>query len=302
MGAFFDDLNGRIISALLLFFPRLFPRLAGPHHVGVLRARLSESVFAQISYPAVKGTGAITRYLRRPVTKGLADYLKMRKIFFSPLTTARHPCEFEAQPEQCGEKWPVAIFSHGLGGCAEMYSLFSAEMASHGVVVVALEHEDGSGCFAQTIDSEELILYKRPSCKYNRENVVGFRAPFLEQRCGEVRSAVSALQSLAAHGASDVAQLAALCASADLSRVHLVGHSFGGATAVLAAQQPIGVPVASVALFDPWAFSLPDDALLRGVDVPVATSAPLTTCLLCGRVTLARTHSGCRGQSMAALG
>lgn len=44
------------------------------------------------------------------------------------------------------EKFPVVVFSHGLGACKFFYSGTYAQLASHGFIVAALEHRDTSAC------------------------------------------------------------------------------------------------------------------------------------------------------------
>lgn len=42
-------------------------------------------------------------------------------------------------------QFPVIFFTHGLAGNRLSYSQFCGEIASHGIVVAAIEHRDGSG-------------------------------------------------------------------------------------------------------------------------------------------------------------
>ncbi|KAF2820623.1 hypothetical protein CC86DRAFT_360440 [Ophiobolus disseminans] len=48
------------------------------------------------------------------------------------------------EPPTKSTRWPVMMFSHGLGGTRNAYSHICGSLASHGVVVVAPDHRDGS--------------------------------------------------------------------------------------------------------------------------------------------------------------
>ncbi|KAK0559479.1 hypothetical protein OC844_004381 [Tilletia horrida] len=69
---------------------------------------------------------------------------------FSPLVNLLMAQDRErrgAPPSSAGERKPVfpcAVFSHGLGGTRVTYSAYCAALASHGVVVAAIEHRDGT--------------------------------------------------------------------------------------------------------------------------------------------------------------
>jgi platelet-activating factor acetylhydrolase len=43
------------------------------------------------------------------------------------------------------DKLPLVIFSHGMAGMSQSYSHYLGSIASHGYVVAAVEHRDGSG-------------------------------------------------------------------------------------------------------------------------------------------------------------
>ncbi|TVY46793.1 putative phospholipase A2 [Lachnellula cervina] len=48
------------------------------------------------------------------------------------------------EPPTTTGRWPVMLFSHGLGGSRNAYSHITGSIASHGMIVVCPEHRDGS--------------------------------------------------------------------------------------------------------------------------------------------------------------
>ena len=189
-----------------------------------------------------------------------------------------------------------------------MYTGVCASLASCGYVVIAVEHTDGSACFARDAagtqipytrykaNAADISMYKRfgPNSAYSKQRLVSYRAPFLATRAAELRAAIE--QALVDGGAGPPSLHAErVLASADRTHVHLLGHSFGAASVLLVGQQleqlerdlqqacedsassagvepaPIPAPprIATVSLLDPWLSSAGEAAVARGLRTPL---------------------------------
>ncbi|KAL2916203.1 hypothetical protein HK105_204294 [Polyrhizophydium stewartii] len=168
------------------------------------------------------------------------------------------------------ERLPVVVFSHGLAGMRTTYSTLCGCLAAKGFVVIAPEHGDGSGSTTARNGYKTRILYRRPHKSEIRpgqtqdEYLKELRNGQVEYRANEALEAVDLLRKLdAGHfdgasenllhafdGGFDFRQFAGRL---DLRNVAMIGHSFGGATAIAALSRP-NHPFACGVMLDPWMF------------------------------------------------
>ena len=199
---------------------------------------------------------------------GLPLPQKLKRLLASYLTWflrfARLPSRVSrdaaALPSPTPDGWPLVIFSHGLWGCAASYSGLCGELASHGAVVVAMEHKDGSAVYSETDDGEALP-FTPPAKDASGDDSAG-RERQQRQRVAEVRALLD--------GMDEVAARALRHAKVDRRRVALVGHSFGASTALRVATE-LGACVKAVVASDPW---------ISGYDVGTHGAAAVPTLAL----------------------
>eukprot|EP00208_Stichococcus_sp_RCC1054_P001407 CAMPEP_0206139326 /NCGR_PEP_ID=MMETSP1473-20131121/5532_1 /ASSEMBLY_ACC=CAM_ASM_001109 /TAXON_ID=1461547 /ORGANISM="Stichococcus sp, Strain RCC1054" /LENGTH=591 /DNA_ID=CAMNT_0053533067 /DNA_START=242 /DNA_END=2017 /DNA_ORIENTATION=- len=156
-------------------------------------------------------------------------------------------------------RYPVLVFSHGLGGTRGTYSVLCAELASQGHVVMAVEHADGTASAVHLAGQGGWHNYAGLGPDEAKFAKVGWR----------IRELATARQLLHCLNAGTLrpehctltggfAASALLQGRLDMDRLALVGHSFGGVTVGTAtAIDPH--PLAAVTL-DPWWVGMPPDS------------------------------------------
>eukprot|EP00057_Strongylocentrotus_purpuratus_P003880 XP_003727580.1 PREDICTED: platelet-activating factor acetylhydrolase [Strongylocentrotus purpuratus] len=235
--------------------PRRIPAGSGPYGVGCgdIMAGLSTSgVFFRLFYPMEKTSGGPPKKARPPWLLG-SQYAKgygavagkklagvTLKWLLSKVTL---PVWWHGKLSESKTKYPVIIFSHGLGGCRTTYTSICMDIASHGCIVAAVEHRDQSACASFIINNnnsngtaneldQQWITYHKAA--YEEQEL---RTRQVNQRKDECIAVLDYLQDLdeGGHLENDLdpdMDLTVFQGHLDLNDVALCGHSFGGATTI----------------------------------------------------------------------
>lgn len=137
--------------------------------VHVQRAMRGADFMCRVYYPTTPRKGAERiPYLMygMGIAQGIGRFMKLPSFLFSWLRFTQPWC-YDADPETApvakgagqdsgmsvpAGKLPVAVFSHGLSGSADLHACLIGEMCSKGWVVLAPDHADGTAAFMQYDD------------------------------------------------------------------------------------------------------------------------------------------------------
>lgn len=156
------------------------------------------------------------------------------------------------------ESLPLILFSHGLGGMKNQNSIQAEELASHGYMVVAVDHAYDA---YMTIFSDGTVADYRSAAQgeLTKAEFRAFRTPQLATRTADLSFVLDEITRRAG-------QDEPLWENVNTRKAGVFGHSYGGATSFLLATTDSRI-VASVAL-DGWMLPLPKDFFNTGLTTP----------------------------------
>ncbi|KAF7976303.1 hypothetical protein HWV62_7003 [Athelia sp. TMB] len=166
-------------------------------------------------------------------------------------------------------RWPLMLFSHGVGGSRQKYSHFCGEMASRGWVCAAIEHRDGTSpesvvLLGQDKDAKTHAGGRErldwldwgdlhwPHLDAQPTDDTTLRHEQLRMRVAEAHAVLSALRG-EREGGVDQPGWDGLHTHVDARRPVVAGHSLGGSAAQLLAAADPRFDVRAVVAFDPAA-------------------------------------------------
>ncbi|XP_066561619.1 platelet-activating factor acetylhydrolase isoform X2 [Amia ocellicauda] len=268
------------------------PRGKGPNEVGCTDLMMDHTVqgtFFRLYYPCETSAGYENPpwIPKKEYLYGLADFLKknrslIEKVFNYFYGSFTVPVAWNAPFKPSG-KYPVIIFSHGLGAFRSLYSGICTEIASQGFIVAAVEHRDGSSSAtyyykdkSSTENSSSSVSNLEETWLYYRalqptEPEFQLRNKQVQQRANECIKALNLLTDInTGSSVNNVLRLpfdwSKLKGSMDLCKTAVMGHSFGGATVIesLSKEPKFKCGIA----LDAWMFPLNDDVYPR-VNQPI---------------------------------
>ena len=261
---------------ILLPVPSL-PAPSGPYQVGTRGYELTDSsrqeIYSgreearrfqiQVWYPAeVDPSDERSPWMSRVeiFAPAIATYIHMPSFFLDHLALVKVPAYQEAKVASTGEPFPIILFSHGWNGFNAQNTSQAIELASHGYVVVGVQHTYGA---IITVFNDGTIAHNNPSAlpdgAPNDEYDVAAQK-LVDQWAGDLAFALDFMETQAQDPVSPFYQ------SLGLSRVGAYGHSTGGGAVI----QFCGTDARCQALLgmDPYMRPVAPEVLENGVKQP----------------------------------
>ena len=160
----------------------------------------------------------------------------------------------------CSEKlakYPVFIFSHGITGSRHLHQILFERLASRGYVVFAPDHSFDANL---AIFPDGKIADYRSEITGHPDSIL-IREKQINTRAFDIGFIIDQIRKIET-GIID----SKLSGRLDLDRVALGGHSYGGATAILASHNHEIIKACVV--LDGWISPIPDKVISEGINVP----------------------------------
>ncbi len=181
-------------------------------------------VMVFIWFPAEPGTGIKAGYIHgiSILSDALAQSGELTWWQVQALRYVRSESRFNARPLK-KQTFPVILFSPGNGTNVEFYSALAGEIASHGYVVVGINHPYDVP--AVELSNGEVALYDKTQWSLDAAAHQAYTRKRMKVRVADMLFALDSVENLGSNANNPLARIL------DLENIAAAGHSLGGVAA-----------------------------------------------------------------------
>ena len=188
-------------------------------------------IVVQVWYPARSVSGMPIPYLDQWQRRigPIAKQIELPKMLIHSIKHVQSNSYLDAEIDNNDRIYPLIIFSHGLGGMRMQNTIQMEALASEGYIALAIDHaydanitlfDDGGAADYRSGAEGEL----------NAQEFWALRIPQINTRAEDVSFVLNHIGNLQEEKDS-------FWQSIDLDRIGIMGHSFGGATSIVASSK-----------------------------------------------------------------
>ena len=217
-------------------------------------------IVVQVWYPSEDTNSAPVPYLvsADKWLPALSGILEIPQFLFNHLRDIGTHSVLNAPVNKKVENTPLVLFSHGIWGMRFQNTAQFEALASRGYIVVSVDHAYDASL---TLFKDGTIADFRSGYEgeLSEEEFWALRNPQLQTRVSDIRFMIDTIGVKQLKGGE-------LWSVVDMERIGVFGHSYGGATSLIASVQDERID-AAIAL-DGWMIPVPLDVIDRGSDKP----------------------------------
>ena len=217
-------------------------------------------IVVQVWYPTDEITGEPEPYLdyAQYRIKPISEQVELPPFMIQHIQGVHSNSYMDASLKSTTDPYPLVIFSHGLGGMRMQNTIQMEELASRGFIALAMDHP---------FDANFTIFDDGSRADY-RSGIVGEVTPdeFWDIRLPQINTRVADVLYVLDHIKEIQANNDGFWNMIDLERVGIMGHSFGGGTAIVASSRDTRFD-ACIAL-DGWLVPVEQSIIKNGLKIP----------------------------------
>ena len=216
----------------------------------------TRKIVVQIWYPASEKSDSLYPYMDNADIRiqSISERIGKGKGLIKPASQVKTNTYYKAKP--IDEKFPLILFSHGLGGYKTQNLINIETLVSEGYIVIAPDHtydatitifEDGTSIGFEAGLPDEV----------SPEEFWATRIPQINTRSSDMSFLIDRLQTMKNYSVYN---------SIDFNKIGIFGHSFGGATSVVSSWND--TRISACLNLDGWFVPIVDEIINTGLKIP----------------------------------